>query len=333
MLLGLVRPHSHDPSDSIDDAMSASSAGIRALKVSLLVMGLTALFQLVIVVASGSSALLADTVHNLSDALTSIPLWIAFRLGRRPPDRAHPYGYGRAEDVAGIVIIGVIALSVLIAGWESIDHLLSPRPIENLAWVALAGVVGFLGNEAVAIYRIRVGTRIGSAALVADGHHARVDGLTSLAVVVGAAGVAAGFPAADPLVGLLIVVVILFVARDALLAVGRRLMDIVDPELIEGLEAAARQPGVERVERVRARWVGHRLDADAHIVVDEDLTTAQSHAIAETVRHALVHAEPKLRAVTVHVDPCGHGGADAHATTSAHLPSIPGAPQERGADR
>ena len=194
-------PHSHDSSDSIDGALESSAAGIRAVKISLLGLGATSVAQLVIVLISGSVALLADTIHNFSDALTAIPLWIAFALGTKAATRRYTYGYGRAEDIAGLFVIAMITLSAIIAGIESIRRLINPVPIQHVGWVAAAGLVGFIGNELVAVYRIRVGRAIGSAALVADGLHARTDGFTSLAVLFGAGGVALGFPLADPIIG------------------------------------------------------------------------------------------------------------------------------------
>ncbi len=186
----------------MDDELEASAAGVRALKISLVVLAVTAALQLAVVVVSGSVALLADTVHNFADALTAVPLWVAFVVGRRAATRRYTYGYGRAEDLAGVFIVAMIALSAVVAGVESVRRLIDPQPVAYVGWVITAGVIGFLGNELVAVYRIRVGRRIGSAALVADGLHARADGFTSLAVVAGAIGVALGFPLADPVVGL-----------------------------------------------------------------------------------------------------------------------------------
>jgi len=232
-VLSLFRPHNHDAADSVDSALEASTEGIRAVKVSLAALGVTAIAQLMVVLATGSVALLADTIHNLSDALTAIPLWIAFVLGRRAANRRYTYGYGRAEDLAGVFIVVMIALSSVLAAYESIRRLIDPQPITHVWAVVAAGLVGFCGNELVAVYRIRIGTRIGSAALVADGLHARTDGFTSLAVVIGAIGVMAGFPLADPIVGLLITVAILAVLRGAARDIYRRLMDAVDPNLVD----------------------------------------------------------------------------------------------------
>ncbi|UAK33261.1 cation diffusion facilitator family transporter [Nocardia asteroides] len=297
-------PHSHDAADSVDDALEASAVGIRAVKISLVVLGCTAVLQLVIVAASGSVALAADTVHNFSDALTAVPLWIAFALGRKAATRRYTYGFGRAEDLAGLFVVAMIALSALIAGYEAVRRLLDPVPLEHLGWVAAAGLAGFLGNETVALYRIRVGRRIGSAALVADGLHARTDGFTSLAVLLGAGGVALGFPLADPIVGLLITLAILAVLRTAARDVLRRLMDAVEPGLVTAAERAlAAEPGVRGVRSLRMRWIGHRLHADVELDVAPTITLADAHRIAHEAQHSLTHVMPKLDTAVVHAYP------------------------------
>ena len=297
-------PHSHDSADSVDSALESSAAGIRAVKVSLLVLGVTAIAQIAIVVISGSIALAADTIHNFSDALTAVPLWIAFALSTKAATRRYTYGFGRIEDLAGLFVVAMITLSAIVAGYEAIERLIHPQPIANLGWVALAGLAGFIGNEWVALYRIRVGRRIGSAALVADGLHARTDGFTSLAVLVGAGGVALGFPLADPIVGLIITVAILAVLRTAVRDVFRRLIDGVDPELVDTAEAVlAGQAGVRSVHSVRLRWIGHRLHADAELDVDPTLSLVAAHRIAHDSEHDLMHALPKLATAMIHAYP------------------------------
>jgi cation diffusion facilitator family transporter len=321
-LKDLLRPHSHDASDSVDDALTGSAEGIRAVKISLAALGVTAVAQLFIAFASGSVAVLADTIHNFADASTAIPLWLAFSVGRKPANQRYTYGYGRAEDLAGVFVLLMIVISAVIAGWESLRRLADPQPIEHLGWVALAGVAGFIGNELVAQYRIRVGQRIGSAALVADGYHARTDGLTSLAVLLGAAGVWIGIPRADPIVGLLITGVILLVLKDATVQMWRRLMDAVDPQLVQqAAQAASGAEGVQEVSNVRARWIGHSIHAEALIVADADVSLREAHEIAERARHEMLHAVPKLTSVTVHVDPCGHDGLDPHESLAHHNPA------------
>lgn len=315
----LFRPHSHDAADSVDEALESSAQGIRAVKISLVALGVTALAQAVVVFVTGSVALLADTIHNFSDALTAIPLWIAFVLGRRPASRRYTYGYGRAEDLAGVFIVAMIALSAVVAGVESFRRLVDPQPIEHVGVVIAAGLIGFAGNELVALYRIRVGRAIGSAALVADGLHARTDGFTSLAVVVGAIGVLAGFPIADPLVGLVITVAILFVLRSAATDVYRRLMDAVDPELVDAAEESVRAtPGVVDVEEVRLRWIGHRVRGEVGVVVDSALSVVEAHEVSTAVHHRLLHDVKGVDEVTVHVSPRAGDGEDHHAALSHH---------------
>jgi cation diffusion facilitator family transporter len=303
-IMGWLAPHSHDSADSVDSALEGSARGIRAVKVSLVAMVATAVLQLLVVLLSGSVALLADTVHNFSDALTAVPLWIAFALSRRAASRRYTYGYGRVEDLAGLFIVAMIALSAVVAGWEAIDRLIHPAPVEHLGWVAIAGVIGFAGNELVAVYRIRVGRRIGSAALVADGLHARTDGLTSLAVVLGAAGVAIGWQAADPIIGLLIAIAILGVLRTAARDVFRRLMDGVDPTLVATAEQALQDtPGVRGVAAVRLRWLGHTLHAEADILIDPQLSAGQAHQLAHDAEDHLISHLPRVTDATIHASP------------------------------
>jgi len=293
---GLFVPHSHDAADSVDDALEASTQGIRAVKISLVLLAITAILQLVVFLFSGSVALFADTIHNFSDALTAVPLWIAFVLGRRVATKRYTYGYGRAEDLAGLFIIAMIALSAILAGYESIRRLLDPQPLTNVGWVLAAGVIGFLGNEAVAHYRIRVGRRIGSAALVADGMHARTDGFTSLAVVLGAIGVMLGFPLADPIIGLIITVAIAVLLWGTARDIGRRLLDAVDPTLVDAAETALlATPGITNVDELKMRWSGHRLHINARISTTESASTLASFQTAEhAAEHALRHALPSI---------------------------------------
>lgn len=314
-----LRPHSHHAADKVDAAMDGSAQGMRALWISLGVLGLTTAIQAFVVTISGSVALLGDTLHNASDALTAVPLGVAFLLGRRPPNRRYTYGYGRAEELAGVAIVLTIAASSVAAGYAAIQRLLHPEDVNNLAAVAVAALVGFAGNELVAGYRIRVGRRIGSAALVADGLHARTDGLASLAVLIGAGGIAVGWRWADPVVGLLITVAILAVLRQAARDVYRRLMDAVDPALVEKAEATMRHtPGVLGVGQVRLRWTGHQLRAECEIVVDHDATAVQAHRVAVDTEHALMHTLPRLTAALVHADPEPRDGSDHHAALASH---------------
>ncbi|MFE7795114.1 cation diffusion facilitator family transporter [Streptomyces sp. NPDC057460] len=313
-----ITPHSHEATDKVDSAMESSAEGMRTLWISLAVLGVTTVLQALIFALSGSVALLGDTVHNAADALTAVPLGIAFILGRRAATRRFTYGFGRSEDLAGMAILLTITASSALAAYTAIDRLLNPQDITHLPWVAAGAVIGFIGNEWVARYRIRTGRKIGSAALVADGLHARADGFTSLAVLLGAGGAAIGWQLADPIVGLLITLAILMVLKDAAKEVFRRLMDAVDPALVDTAESALRAVnGVRDVGQVRMRWIGHALRAEADIVVDPQLTVVEAHSLAVAAEHALIHAVPRLTAATVHTDHTTHSG-DPHAALAHH---------------
>lgn len=312
--------HSHDHGDRIGDHVEASRQGLRALSISLGGLGATALVQAAVVAISGSVALLADTIHNVSDALTAVPLGVAFVLGRRRPNRRYTYGYGRAEDLAGACIVAVIALSAVVAAWQAIERLADPRDMHQAGWVAVAGLAGFLGNEAVAGYRLRVGRRIGSAALMADGLHARTDGLTSLAVLGAALGSIAGWPLADPVIGLVISVAIARVLRIAARDIYRRLMDGVEPQIVDHVaDQLTSAPDIRAVERVRVRGIGHQLHVDADVVLDANLALSRVHDILEDARHSLLHHVPRLADALLHASPTSDGGPDPHALTRHHL--------------
>lgn len=317
-----ITPHSHDAVAVIQTAEESSSEGIRAAWIGLAGMGATAIMQIVIVAVSGSIALLADTLHNVGHAVTTIPLVIAFRIGQRAASSRFSYGYRRAEDLVGLLIGLVIAISAGVIIWESVRAVIDPPELTNLGWVFAAGIVGALGNEIVAIYRIRAGKRIGSASLVAEGNHARADGLTSIAVVLGVIGVWLGFPQADAIVGFGIAIVILGILVATMRTTIRRLMDGIEPGLIERMEQVAGSvPGVVEVGRVRARWTGHRLEADTDIVVESSLSILEGHQVAEEVQHALLHRIPHLEGVVVHLNPAVNGSvpADVHDLTGHHV--------------
>ena len=323
--------HHHRPSDAsthaeethghthgaIDHALFTTQRGMWAVKWSFLGLAATALLQVLIVGITGSVALLADTIHNLGDALTAIPLWIAFRLGQWKPTRRFTYGYGRVEDLAGVVIVGIILLSALITGYLSVQRLLHPQPISYVGAVIAASLIGFVGNEAVAIFRMRIGKEIGSTALIADGYHARADGLTSLSVLVGAVGVWLGYALADPIVGLVITAVILRIVWQSGEAVFTRLLDGIDPEVLDEITHAVHHTqGVCDVSEVRVRWLGHRLHAEVNVAVRADLSVEQGHDIAKEVRHNLLHELRYLSNATIHIDPITASGEVHHAVAN-----------------
>jgi cation diffusion facilitator family transporter len=316
----LLQGHHHHPGERVDRVLETNERGIRAVKLSLVGLGATALLQLVVLFWTNSVALLSDTLHNFGDALTAVPLWLAFSIGRRAPNRRYTHGYGRGEDIAGIAIVVTIAVSAVIAGFQTFSRLIDPEDVERLPLVALAAVIGFAGNEAVALYRIRVGRSIGSAALVADGLHARTDGLTSLAVLAGSLGVAAGYEIADPIAGAVITVAIVLVLWSAARDVYYRLMDAVDPELVDRIEEVlADVQGIAGVDGMRVRWIGHQLRAEVDVTVDGSLSLVEAHEIAEHAHHALLHEIPRLTSAIVHTNP---SGAE-HGITAHHFPGEP----------
>jgi cation diffusion facilitator family transporter len=311
--------HSHDAGDKLDAALQGSAEGLRALWISLAVLGGTAAVQAAVVAFSGSVALLSDTLHNAADALTAVPLGIAFLVARRPPTRRYTYGYGRAEDLAGVVVVIAVAASSVLAAYTAASRLAHPRPVSSLVAVAAAALIGFAGNELAARYRIRAGRKIGSAALVADGLHARTDGLASLAVLPGVAGAAAGWDWADPVAGLLITVAIFAMLWQVAKEIGQRLLDAVDPALVEVADQTLlRTPGVLGTGQLRLRWAGHQLRAECEIIVDADASAVQAHRVAVIAEHNLLHALPRLTAALVHVDPQVRAGADPHAVLASH---------------
>jgi len=297
----------------VDPSILTTERGIWAVKWSFVGLFITAIFQIIIVYYSGSIALLADTIHNFGDALTAIPLLFAFMLARWKPTKRFTYGYGRVEDLAGVFVVLMILISAVVAGYVSIDRLLHPQQVTFLWAVAAAALVGFIGNEAVAQLRIRVGNEIGSAALVADGQHARTDGLTSLAVLIGAAGVYLGFPLADPVIGLIITIAIFWIVWDSCKTIFTRLLDGVDPAITQEIRHTVDHvEGLIEITDVKVRWLGHRLHAEINITVDSSLSVVQGHGIAREFRHELLHHLRYLSDATIHVDPVTASGPDHH---------------------
>ena len=302
--------HTHG---TIDPSIATSERGIWAIKWSFIGLAATALFQIAVVLLSHSVGLLADMIHNFGDAATAIPLWIAFMLSRWKPNEKFTYGYGRVEDLAGMAIVLTILVSAVVAGYETVQRFLHPQPVGYLWAVMVASVIGFIGNEAVAIFRIKVGREIESAALIADGYHARIDGWTSLAVFFGAVGVWMGYPLADPIVGALITIAIAQIVWQSAKAVFTRALDGVDPKIIDELRhAATHVRGVEKVTDVRARWLGHRLYAEMNVAVAPQLSVEEGHALAKEVRHEAMHHVGYLSNVVIHIDPMPEAGEEFH---------------------
>jgi len=321
-----MRRHTHRHSPALPDpVVTTTSKGIRAVQWSFAALLATAACQAVVVFFTGSVGLLADTIHNLGDGATAIPLWIAFRLARKSPDDRFPYGYGRVEDLAGVIVVGIILASAVAAGTEAFLRFLHPVPVRHLWAVAAAAAIGFLGNEAVAVYRVRVGKEIGSAALVADGRHAHADALTSLAVLLGAGGVWLGYPLADPAVGLLITALILRIVWVTGKEIFLRLLDGADPHAVgEIRDAASSVQGVVEVSDVRVRWAGHRMYAEVNLAVAGGRSVSDGHAIATEVRHQLLHRLRYLSDATIHVDPAHASGAARHRMPPHEHDGLPG---------
>lgn len=304
--------HSHTHG-KVDPSIIATSKGLWAVKWSFIGLMFTAVLQIFIVYISGSVALLADTIHNFGDASTAIPLAIAFSLARRKPSKRFSYGYGRVEDLAGVVIVLLILFSAAVAGYESLTRFLNPQPVEHLQAVVLAAIIGCIGNEVVAQFRMKVGKEIGSAALVADGYHARVDGFTSLAVLFGAIGVWSGYPVLDPLIGMLITIAILKIVLDSSKLVFTRLLDGVEPEVLDKVKDIAENvEGVCEITDLRVRWIGHRLHAEINASVDPSLSVEEGHEIANAVREKLLDNFSYLSGTTIHVDPITASGECCH---------------------
>ncbi|HEX4865073.1 MAG TPA: cation diffusion facilitator family transporter [Acidimicrobiales bacterium] len=317
--------HSHGHSHVGPDRSAVfSGEGIRAIKISTFGLLLTALIQFVVVWIGGSVGLLADSLHNFADVFTTVALWIAFNASRRAADRRYTYGYDRFEDLVGVVIVGIIGLSCVISGFEAYRALVRPHRVTEIGVSIAAGVVGIVGNELVARFKIRVGRKIRSAALVADGIHSRTDGWVSAGAVSGLIGVSLGYPKADPVAALVITAAIAWVTVTAAREVVARLVDRVEEGLIDSIEQQARSvQGVADVHDVRARWAGRSLYVQMDLAVPEDLPLRDAHAIAEEVRHAVLHGTDGVSEVTVHVDPwseANHRSAY-HVLTAHHDPA------------
>ncbi len=314
---GADHGHTHG---TIDPTILATDRGIWAIKWSFVGLFITTTIQIVIFYFSGSIALLADAIHNLGDAGTAIPLGIAFVMGKRKPSKRFTYGYGRVEDLAGLVVVLTILASAAFAGYESINRFFHPKPVGYLWAVAIGAIVGFIGNESVAVFRIKVGKEMGSAALIADGYHARTDGIASLAVLVSAAGLYFGYPLADPIIGILMTILILRIVWESAAAVFTRILDGVDPDVPDKIREQAKQTkGVKDVSEVRVRWLGHRMHAELNVAVAEGLSVEQGHDISNSVRHELLHNLRFLSGVTIHVDPANASGeAHHHIEEHAH---------------
>lgn len=304
---------SHHHTHGFVDTILLTNRGIWAVKWSFIALIATTIIQAVVVYFSGSVALLGDTVHNLGDAFTAIPVGLAFLFGRKKPTKRFTYGFGRLEDVAGIFVVLAILVSGLFAGYASIERFFNPQQVEHLGAVVLASLIGFIGNEAVAIFRIKVGKEMNSVALIADGYHARTDGLVSLGVLFSVLGVWLGYPLADPIIGLIMTAAIFKIVWESSVVVITRMLDGVDPDLVDKIRDEAMQViGVEEVNEIRIRWIGHSLHSEVNITVNSRLSVEEGHNIAKQVRHSLLHHLQFLSEAIIHVDPANASGERFH---------------------
>ena len=291
-----------------DEGSYADAAARRAVIVSALVLGVAAAAEFAASVRGHSAGVLADALHNSGDALTTLVLLAAFAIARRPATRRFPSGFGRVEEVATLVIIVVILITAAAAAFESVGRILSSEgysnPIAGLAAAAIAVVANFGVSE----YKIRVGRRIRSLALEADGLHSRLDGLVSAAAFAGLALAWMGIAIADSLAGIFIALAIIYILTGTVGRLVLRMMDAVDPELIEQITStAAGVNGVLGVHDVRARWVGRELVAVLHIDCPPSATLAQAHNTAMAVQKEVQKQVPAVH-LDVHMDP----GVGAH---------------------
>ena len=319
--------HDHDHDDhghghehgKVDADLYGNRAGLRAVQISTAGMFFVSAIQLAIAWIGGSAGLFADALHNFGDVFTTVALWIAFVISNRAANQRYTYGYYRAEDLAGIFIVLVIIASAAASAIESMQKLINGNIPTQIYLSMAAALVGVVGNEFLAQYKISVGKRINSVPLIADGQHSRIDGLTSLAAFVGLIGVKLGFPKADPIAGIIITAVIVTVVYSTSRSVLQRLLDGVDPHIVPTIiTVAIAVPGVEAVTDVRARWVGHTLHVVMNIEMDAELTLSKAHAIAEAVRHRLFHDVKGISEVVIHTDPSSASG-DHHQEMAHHI--------------
>ncbi len=283
--------------------MPDEAAATRAVIVSAVALGLAAALEFATSTAGHSAGVLADALHNAADVLTTLVLLVAFAIARRPATRRFTSGFGRVEDVATLVIVIIIVFTAAAAAFESLGRLLSSEGYENSIPAMAAAIVGVVANLGVSEYKIRVGRRIRSLALEADGIHSRLDALVSAAAFVGLLLAWMGFAIADPLAGVGVTIAVVYILAGTVSRLVLRMMDAVDPKMIEQISTAATSvKGVLGVHDVRARWVGRELIAVLHVEMAASATLAQAHDIAMAVEHEVEHRVPAVR-LDVHMDP------------------------------
>jgi cation diffusion facilitator family transporter len=273
---------------------------MRAILISSGGLTVTSLFELAIALLSGSVALLADSLHNLGDVFTTVGIYFGFRMSRRSASARFPYGYGRAEDLAGVVVVAAIWISAGVAFYQSYEKFVSGSPTTDLPVGMAAAVIGIVGNQVVARYKSRVGREINSAPLIVDAKHSLLDSAASAGALVGLMGVALGFPQADPIAGVAIGILIVHIGIDATGEVAARLMDANDEELAqEAGRAAGEVPGVEKVSDVRARWLGREVEVRVSVELAPHLAHHDVRAICAQVDRAIRSELQDVRDTTI----------------------------------
>ncbi len=284
------------PTQHANEAVDRSDA-YRAIAFSALGLGITGLIELGIALLSGSVGLLSDALHNLSDVSTSLVVFIGLRVSKRPATDTYPYGWGRAEDIAGLGVALVIWMSAVFAGYISLQKLLNHGTTSHVGYGIAAAAVGILGNQIVARYKLRVGRRIQSATLIADAQHSWLDALSSAGAMIGLIGVAAGLPWADAVAGLIVTAFICHVGFEVTRDLLRHLMDGVEPGVLTTSVAAACQvSGVEHAH-VRGRWMGGTLLIEVDGFVAPGTTVEAGEAIGQDVEAAIHAAVTEARIV------------------------------------
>lgn len=280
-----------------DDAGERREAN-RAVAVGAAGLALTGIIELAVAALSGSVALLSDALHNLSDVSTSLVVFLGFRVSKRPASERYPYGYDRAEDLAGIGIALVIWASAALAAAESIHKLLEHGRTSHVGWGIVGAAIGIVGNQLVARYKLRIGRKINSGTLIADAKHSWLDALSSAGAMLGLVGVLLGARWADAVAGLAVTLFICHVGWEVTADVTHRLMDGVDPFLISTAEAiAVAVPGVQHAH-ARARWTGRTLRLEVEGWVDAGTTLAKCESIGTAVAAAIASDLPEVRSFT-----------------------------------
>ncbi|MGD1253976.1 cation diffusion facilitator family transporter [Mycobacterium seoulense] len=295
---GVRDPAASFPLDTVTDDAAERREANRAVVVSAIGLALTGLVELAIALLSGSVALLGDALHNLSDVSTSALVFVGFRASRKLPSERYPYGYERAEDLAGIGVAVVIWASAAVAAFESVTKLLRHGGTGYVGWGIAAAIVGIAGNQLVARYKLVVGRRIRSATMVADAKHSWLDALSSAGAMLGLIGVALGWGWADAVAGIVVTGFICHVGWEVTADIAHRLLDGVDPEIITTAEAvAATVPGVTHAH-ARARWTGRTLRVEVEGFLDPDTPLAAADGIGRLVAAALAPRIPEMHNFT-----------------------------------